>query len=64
MSVQFEEENRFNESFKKRDSSGSSGGITKWLIKNRIVKDEKGANKIMVIVTIICLIIAVYFQIK
>jgi hypothetical protein len=64
MSVQFEEENNFNQSFKNREASSSSGGIIKWLIKNKFAKDEAGANKIMLFTTIVCFAVAIYFAIK
>jgi hypothetical protein len=64
MSVQFEEENNFNESFKRRAASSGSGGITNWLLKNKFAKNEAGANKIMIVATIICFAVAIYFAVK
>ena len=62
MSVQFDEENKFNESFQAAEKP--TGGIAKWLIEKRIVKDAAGANKIMIVVAIVCFALAVYLTIK
>lgn len=53
MSVQFEEENKYNFSYK----SLPPRGITGWMIKNGYVKDEVGAKKVMITITIVCLVL-------
>jgi hypothetical protein len=55
MSVQFEEENKYNFSYK----APQPKGITGWLINKGYVKDEAGANKLMIIVTVICFVLAI-----
>jgi hypothetical protein len=62
MSVQFEEENKFNEGFA-RDVT-PSGNISKWLIKNKFAKDDKSAQKLMLIITVVCFAVAIYFAVK
>jgi hypothetical protein len=36
------------------------GGVTNFFIKLGLAKDEAGANKVMIVVTIICLALAIY----
>ena len=48
MSVEFDEETKFNNMYNKSVSSAPSG-LTAWIIKAGIVKDEKGAKNIMII---------------
>jgi hypothetical protein len=60
MPVQFEEEQNFNKSYDKVVSKKSSG-LTDWLIKKGIAKDEKGANSIMIIVMILCFGLTIFF---
>lgn len=62
MSVLFEEENNFNAGFA-RDVT-PSGNISKWLIKNKFVKNDAGAQKLMLVITIICFAVAIYFAVK
>lgn len=63
MSVEFEQEKQFERAFDQSTSS-TSGGLTKWVIKTGFAKDEKGAKNIMIIVSIICFALAIYFIIK
>ena len=63
MSVEFEEEKQFNSAYNQAISSAPKG-ITGWLIKTGIVKDEKGAKNLMIIVSIICFTLAIYFLVK
>jgi|LakMenEpi03Aug12_release.lakeMendotaPanAssembly.Ray.scaffolds.fasta_scaffold3190431_2 hypothetical protein len=53
MSVQFEEENKYNFSYR----SPEVKGITGWMIKKEIVKDEDGAKTLMIIISVICLVL-------
>jgi hypothetical protein len=59
MPVQFEEEQNFNDSYNKSISKSNSG-LTAWIIKKGWAKDEKGANSMMIIVTIICFALAIF----
>lgn len=59
MPVQFEEEQNFNKSYDKVVSKKPSG-LTVWLIKKGIAKDEKGANAIMIIVMILCFALTIF----
>lgn len=38
--------------------------ITKLVIKTGLAKDQKSANVVMVIISIICIAVAIYFAIK
>ena len=60
MSVQFEEEQNFNNSYNKSVSKSSSGGLTSWIIKNGWAKDEKGANAMMIIIMLLCFALAIF----
>jgi len=53
MSVQFEEENKYNFSY----NSPSPKGITGWMIKKGYVKGETGAKKVMTIIIIVCFVL-------
>ena len=61
MPVEFNNNDEFNNTFSK--PAGSSG-IAGWLIKNGMAKDEKTAQKYMVSVAIICLVLAAYLILK
>lgn len=63
MSVEFEEEKQFNSVYDK-SVSNTTGGLTNWLIKTGIVKDEKSAKNTMIIISIVCFALAIYFLIK
>ena len=39
------------------------GGISGLIIKMGLAKDDKGANQAMIIISIICIAIAIYFAI-
>ncbi len=39
-------------------------GIVGWLVNNRIAKSSQSANKILVIVIIVCFSVAVYFSFR
>jgi hypothetical protein len=59
MSVEFNE-NRpsdYNYQVKK-------GGIANMIIKMGLAKDDKGANKVMLIISFVCIAIAIYFAVK
>ena len=40
------------------------GGLTALLIKLGLAKDEAGAQKVMIIITVICFALSVYFFMK
>lgn len=63
MSVEFEQEKQFERVYD-QSSTSTSGGLIGWLVKSKIAKDEKGAKNIMIIVSIICFALAIYFIIK
>ena len=39
------------------------GGISSFIIKMGLAKDDKGANNVMIVISIICIAIAIYFAI-
>lgn len=59
MSIEFNNGSNFNYNYRP-SYSNNSGGITKLVIKWGLAKDEKGANTIMVIFSIICIVLAFY----
>ena len=40
------------------------GGLTALLIKMGLAKDEAGAQKVMIIITVICFALSIYFFMK
>jgi hypothetical protein len=63
MSVEFDEEIKFNNSYNKSISTSTSG-LTEWMIKKGIVKTEKSAKSLMIIVTILCFALAIFIALK
>lgn len=63
MSVQFDEERNFNETFHK-SISGNNSKMVEWLIKKGLAKDEKGAKAILIIVALICFALTVFVIVK
>ncbi len=63
MSVEFDEETKFNNTYQ-NSTSDTVSGLTGWLIEVGVAKDENGAKNIMIAVTIICFVLAIYFAIK
>ena len=64
MSVEFNEGN-FNQSF--AQSSGRSSksiGLTAWIIKKGWAKNESQANVIMIVISIICFGLAIFFAVR
>jgi hypothetical protein len=62
--VQFEEEQDMERhSFKSRSILGqaTTPGIARWLIKIGVVKNEDGAGRLMIILTVICFALSIYF---
>ncbi len=47
-----------------RKPENSESFITKLVMKTGVVKDQKGANVVMVIISIVCIAVAIYFAIK
>jgi hypothetical protein len=64
MSIEFDQDNEFMKIYANKNSSSSSGGINNWLVKKGIAKDSKGADMIMIIVSVVCFAIAIYFAVK
>ena len=58
MGVEFNSGSNFNYNYHPATSKG--GGITNLVIKWGLAKDEKGANTIMVIFSVVCIILAFY----
>lgn len=54
----------FNENRPLMDYQEKKGGLTAMLIKLGLAKDEKGAQKVMLIITTICFVLAIYFFMK
>ena len=63
MSIEFNEETKFNDTYNKSVSKSSSG-ITEWLIKKGIAKNENGAKNIMIIISILCFALSILLIIK
>ncbi len=59
MSVEFNENKPTSYNYQNK-----KGGISNLIIKFGLAKDEQGANKVMLIISAICIIIAIYFIIK
>jgi hypothetical protein len=62
MAVEFNEENEFAKSVQQPERK--SGGIIEWLISKKIVSNEKGAEKFLITITIVCFALAIYFFLK
>jgi hypothetical protein len=58
MAVEFEEDNL---SRKQYIAPHKTSGMAGWLINHRLAKDEAGANKILIVLIIICFGLAAYF---
>ncbi|MFH0755643.1 MAG: hypothetical protein V1910_03225 [bacterium] len=63
MSIEFNEETKFNNIYNKSVKKPSSSIMT-FMIKKGIVKDENSAKNIMIIISILCFALSVYFIIK
>jgi hypothetical protein len=59
MSVEFNENKPVDYGY-----NNKKGGISNLIIKMGLAKDEKGANKVMLAISFICIAIAIYFMIK
>jgi hypothetical protein len=59
MNVEFNENKAVNYNYPPK-----SGGITGLVIKMKLAKDEKGAQKVMIIIAVIFLALSVYFFLK
>lgn len=60
MSVEFDEEIKFNSAYN-RSEQQSSSGLEKWLIEKGIAKTEKGAKSVMVLIIIACIALTIFF---
>ncbi len=58
MTMEFNNGSNFNYNY--QPSSNRGGGITKLVIKWGLAKDEKGANTIMIIFSLICIFLSFY----
>lgn len=63
MSVEFDEEKNFNSAYN-QSVSGSTSGLTSWLIKKGWVKDEKGAQYIMLLIIALCFGLTFFLIVK
>lgn len=59
MSVEFNEHKPIDSMYQP-----NRGGFAGWLIKKKLAKDEKGAQVIMIILTILCFALSFYFFAK
>lgn len=55
MSVEFNENKPFN-----YNAPIKRGGIANLIIKTGLAKDDAGANKVMIIISVICIALAIY----
>ena len=58
MAVEFEEDNSVRRQY---SAPQKSSGMASWLISHRLAKDEAAANKILIVLIIICFALAAYF---
>lgn len=58
MGVEFNENKPVDYGYEKK--GGSISGI---IIKMGLAKDDKGANNVMIVISVICIAIAIYFAI-
>jgi hypothetical protein len=63
MAVEFEEEKNFSSAYNKA-ASKSNSSLASWIVKNGWAKDEKGANTVMIVITIICFALAAFLIFK
>ena len=47
-----------------RRPRGAESFITNLIIKTGLAKDKESANKVMIIISVVCIIIAIYFAVK
>lgn len=59
MSVEFNENRPTNYNYPPR-----TGGLAGWIIKIGLAKDEAGSKNVMIIITIVCFALAIYFIYK
>ncbi len=59
MAVEFSEEENFNKSFSARSDENSA--INNLIIKLGLASDKNGAEIVMVVVSLICFALAIYF---
>lgn len=57
MGVEFNENKPLGYGYQQKTNTG---GVTNFFIKLGLAKDEKGANVVMIIVTIVCASLAIY----
>jgi hypothetical protein len=59
MSIEFEENKPLNYNYPTKKS-----GLTNLIIKMGLAKDEAGTKKVMIIITIVCFALSIYFFLK
>ncbi len=59
MAVEFNQEKEFDQLYEV--SNNSRSGLTNWIIRIGLVKDESGAKTIMIIIAVICFALMIYF---
>jgi|GEM_PF-1319088 len=62
MSVEFTEEENFNKSY--RSIQPEASGINNFFIKIGLAKSESGARVVMILISIVCFALAIYFAKK
>jgi len=63
MSIEFDEEIKFRNTYNQLNEKTSSG-LTSWMIKKGIVKGEKDAKLVMIIVIVVCFALSLFFLLK
>jgi hypothetical protein len=56
MSIEFEQENNFNQAFNRTISKNSGSKMNSFLIKHYIAKNEQQANMILLGISVLCII--------
>ena len=59
MGVEFNENKPLN-----YDNQPKKVGMNSLIIKTGLAKDEAGAQKVMIVITILCFVISIYFFLK
>lgn len=61
MSVEFEEEKKFNRVYNKMIPKINFGSFVNWLVEKKITKNEIGAKNLLILITIICFSLSIFF---
>ena len=60
MSVEFDQENSFNKTFMDNNRKSSSSKMSAYLIKKGYAKSEQQANKILIIISLLFIILTIF----